>query len=102
MIFQDICEQQRIEKNGLGDYGSGIGIQKPKLDLNSNSGKSKLKSNEQLCPPKCKACGSSSHRRRSHHNCPFYEKKMKEKKYFRLLKRMSRKNRKMKLTFFIN
>ena len=52
MIFQKICKQQRIEKSGLGDYGSGIGIQKPKLDLNSSSGKSNLKSNEELSPPK--------------------------------------------------
>ena len=89
MIFQGICEQQRIEKNGLGDYRFVIGIQKPKLDLNLNSGKSNLKSNVELSPPKCKACGSSLHHQRSHHNFPFNEKK--EKEIFQIVPSKSKK-----------
>ena len=69
-------------KNGLGDYGSGIGIQKLKFDLNSNSGKSNVKSNKEFSPPKCKACGSSSHHQRSHHNRPFNKKKQVKGEYF--------------------
>ena len=76
MIFQGILEQHRIEKNSLGDYGSGIGIEISKLDKSN----AKSQSNEQRSRPKCKACGSITHCLTSHRDCPFNAKKKEERK----------------------
>ena len=84
-----------LDDDGKGGRPSGverIDIQKPKLDLNYILGKSNLKWNEELSPPKCKACGSSSHRRRFHHNCPFHEKKTKEKIIFQIVPSKNKKD----------
>ena len=80
MIIKRILEQKKIEKNSLGDYESGIGIEISKSDLNrKKESNAKSKSIQGLSPPKCRACGSITHRLTSHRDCSFDAKK-KEKK----------------------
>ena len=69
IIFKSIFEQQRIQQLDLGDYGCGIGIKNQDHVLADTK---RVR--------RCKSCGSLTHQRVTHRDCPFNLKNVKAKK----------------------
>ena len=69
MIFKRIFEQQRIEQLDLDDYDCGIGMKNQDHELADTK---RIR--------RCKSCGSLTHQRITHRDCPFNLKNVKAKK----------------------
>ena len=61
----------------MGDYGHGIGMKSQDHELIS---KLNLKLADMKCVRRCKSCGSLTHQRVTHRDCPFNLKNVKAKK----------------------